>query len=161
MLKFIWVDWLLIPLGNFPREILLSSTLAHTDNAGYKGAHGIWFSRDQIHLLSHSFCSDETAGQGSLSKPCYQWWGINDQCTKTLILLFSRLVVSDSLRPPWTATRQASLSSTSSQRLLKFMSIELVMIFNHFILCYPFLLLPSIFSSIRIFSNELTLNVLS
>jgi len=55
---------------------------------------------------------------------------------------------------PWTAARQASLSITNFQCLLKLMSIELVMPSNHLILCRP-LLLPSIFSSIRFFSNEL------
>ena len=54
---------------------------------------------------------------------------------------------------PWTAARQASLSITNSQSLLKLMSIELVMPSNHLILCCP-LLLPSIVPSIRVFSNE-------
>ena len=58
---------------------------------------------------------------------------------------------------PWTVACQASLSFTISQSLLKFMSIELVMPSNHLILCYPLLLSPSIFPSIRIFSSELTL----
>ena len=55
---------------------------------------------------------------------------------------------------PWTATRRASLSITNSWSLLKLMSIELVMPSNHLILCYPLLRLPSIFPSIRVFSNE-------
>ena len=59
---------------------------------------------------------------------------------------------------PWTATYQASLSFTISWSLLKLMSIALVMPSNHLIFCHPRLLLPSIFSSIRIFSNELILN---
>ncbi|KAB0346012.1 hypothetical protein FD755_024339 [Muntiacus reevesi] len=54
---------------------------------------------------------------------------------------------------PWTAACQASLSITNSQSLLKLMSIESVMPSNHLILCRP-LLLPSIFPSIRVFSNE-------
>ena len=60
---------------------------------------------------------------------------------------------------PWTAARQASLSLSPSisQSLLKVMSIELVMPSNHLILCHPFFLLPSIFPSIRVFSNELVL----
>ena len=58
---------------------------------------------------------------------------------------------------PWTAARQASLSITNSQSLLKLMSIESVMPSNHLILCHPLLLLPSIFSNIRVFSNELVL----
>ena len=54
----------------------------------------------------------------------------------------------------WTATPQASLSITNSWSLLKLMTIELVMPSNHLILCHPLLLSPSIFPSIRIFSNE-------
>ena len=60
---------------------------------------------------------------------------------------------------PWTAARQASLSITNSQSLLKLMSIELVMPFNHFILCRPLLFLPSIFPNIRVFSNESVLHI--
>ena len=64
---------------------------------------------------------------------------------------FSRSVMSDSLRPHGL---QASLSITESQSLLKLTSIESVMPSNHLILCRPLLLLPSIFPSIRVFSNE-------
>ena len=62
------------------------------------------------------------------------------------------------LATPWTAARQASLSITISQSLLKLVSIALVMPSNHLILC-PLLLLPSIFSSIRVFSNESVLHI--
>ena len=55
---------------------------------------------------------------------------------------------------PWTAACQASLSITNSQNPPKFMSIESVMPSSHLILCHPLLLLPSIFPSIRAFSNE-------
>ena len=55
---------------------------------------------------------------------------------------------------PWTAAHQASLSFTISWRLLKLMSIELVMPSNQLILCHPLLLPPSIFPSIRVFSNK-------
>ena len=58
---------------------------------------------------------------------------------------------------PWTAAHQASLSFSISQSLLILMSIESVMISKHSILCHPFLFLPSIFPSIRVFSNELAL----
>ena len=60
---------------------------------------------------------------------------------------------------PWTAARQASLSIANSWSLLKLMSIELVMPSNHLILCRPLLLLPSIFPSIRVFSNESVLHI--
>ena len=55
---------------------------------------------------------------------------------------------------PWTAAYQASLSITNSSGLLKLMSIKSVMPFNHLIFCYPLFLLPSIFPSITVFSNE-------
>ena len=58
---------------------------------------------------------------------------------------------------PWIAAHQASLSSTVSQSPHKLMSIESVMPSNHLILCHPLLLLPSIFLSIGVFSNELAL----
>ena len=60
---------------------------------------------------------------------------------------------------PWAAARQASLSITNSQSLLKLRSIESVMPSNHLILCHPLFLLPSVFPSIRVFSNELALPI--
>ena len=66
---------------------------------------------------------------------------------------FSHSVVSDSLTP-WTAARQASLSITNSQSLLQLLSIESMVPSSHLILCRPLLLLPSIFPSIRVFSND-------
>ena len=60
---------------------------------------------------------------------------------------------------PWTAARQASLSITNLQSLLKLMFIELVMPSNHLILCRPLFLLSSIFPSIRVFSNESVLHI--
>ena len=60
---------------------------------------------------------------------------------------------------PWTAAHQAPLSFTISWSLLKFMSIESVMLSNHLIFCLPLLLLPSIFPSIRVFSNGSALRI--
>ena len=60
---------------------------------------------------------------------------------------------------PWAAARQAPLYITSSWSPPKLMSIELVMLSRHFILCHPLLLLPSIFPSIRVFSNESALRI--
>ena len=60
---------------------------------------------------------------------------------------------------PWTAAGLASLSITNSQSLLKLMSIKSVMPSSHLILCHPLLLLPSIFPSIRVFSNESALHI--
>ena len=67
--------------------------------------------------------------------------------------------MSDSLATPWTAACQASLSFIISWSSLQLMSLESVMPSNHLILCHPFLLLPSIFPSIRIFSNEQALHI--
>ena len=74
-----------------------------------------------------------------------------------IILLFSRSVMSDFVTP-CTAVHQASLSITNSQSLLKLMTIDSVMPSNHLILCLPLLLLPSVFPSIRVFSNDLVLH---
>ena len=71
---------------------------------------------------------------------------------------FSLSVVSDSATP-WTAAHQASLSITDSRSLFKLMSITLVMPSNRLILCHPLLLLPSIFPSIGVFSNESALHI--
>ena len=79
-----------------------------------------------------------------------------------MMLLYIRLLFSSVqslsrvqlFETPWTATHQASLSITNSWSLLKLMSTESVMPSNHLILCHTLLLLPSIFPSIRVFSNE-------
>ena len=71
---------------------------------------------------------------------------------------FSCSVVSDSATL-WTAARQGPLSISNSRSLLRLMSIESVMPSNHLILCHSLLLLPSIFPSIRVFSNESVLRI--
>ena len=81
-------------------------------------------------------------------------WSNSVYYCSLLLLLFSHSVVSDSLWPPWTAAHQVSLSFTLSWSLIKLMSIESVMPSNHLILCRSILLLPSIFSSIRVFYND-------
>ena len=84
---------------------------------------------------------------------------------KILIFVFPFVIVVQLLSPvqlfatPWTAARQISLSFTISWNPLKLMSIESVMPYNHLILHRPLLLLPSIFPSIMVFSNELVLLV--
>ena len=75
------------------------------------------------------------------------------------LLCCCSVVVSDTLQPCRLLARQASLSFTISQSLLKFMSIESVMPSNHLILCHPLFLPPLIFASIRVFSNELALHI--
>ena len=79
--------------------------------------------------------------------------------------LFSLIVVVQSLScvwlflTPWTAAHQASQFVIVSQDLLKYMSIESVILSNHFILCHPLLLLPSVFPSIRVFFSESSLRI--
>ena len=77
--------------------------------------------------------------------------------SQTLFLLLSSHSVMSNTVTPWTAACQASLSFTISWSLLKLMPIELVMPSDHLILCHPLLLLPLIFPSSRVFSNELVL----
>ena len=86
------------------------------------------------------------------------------RCSTSLIIQFnsvqfSRSVMSDSLRPPWIAERQASLSNTNSRSSLKLTSVESVMPSSHLILCCPLLLLSPIPLSIGVFSNESTLHM--
>ena len=73
------------------------------------------------------------------------------------VLVVQSLSHVQHIATPWTAAYQASLSFTVSQSLLKFMSIESVMLSNHLILCHSLLFLPSVFPSIRVFSSESTL----
>ena len=80
----------------------------------------------------------------------FQWIAISSVQSLSHVQLFVT---------PWIAARQASLSITNSQSLPKPMSIELVMASNHLILCHPLVLLPSIFPSIRVFSNESALSI--
>ena len=80
---------------------------------------------------------------------------ISDQhYTEPLISSVQSLSCVRLFATPWTTAHQASLSITNSWSLLKLTSIASVMPSNHLILCHPLLLLPSIFPSIRVFSNE-------
>ena len=79
--------------------------------------------------------------------------------SKAAVLVVQSLSHVHLFATPWTAARQASLSSTILRSLLKFMSIVVVMLSNHVILCHPFLLLTSIFPRIRTFSNESALHI--
>ena len=90
----------------------------------------------------------------------FKWKDDNDDdhYYDILISQFSCSVVSSSVTP-WTAACQASLLITNSRSLLKLTSFTLVMPSNHLILCRPLLLPPSVFSSIRVFSNESVLHI--
>ena len=86
----------------------------------------------------------------------------NTQKVSTYHISFSSVQSLSRIRlfvTPWTAAHQASLSITNSPSLFKLMSIESAMPSNHLILCRPLLLLPSIFPSIRVFSNEPVLHI--
>ena len=83
--------------------------------------------------------------------------GLLDSVWQAFVIVLHSLSRVWLFATPWTAACQASLSFTMSQSLLKLMSIESVMPFNHLILCHSLLLLPSVLPRIRIFSNELAL----
>ena len=116
---------------------------------------------------TNQVCLSVTGPESSLAKwdPCSLRTVIFPRCPTTsvadggwtvfsLVQLLSRIRL---LATPWTAAPQASLSIINSRILLKLMSIPSVTPSNHLILCCPLLLLPSIFPSIRVFSNELVL----
>ena len=110
---------------------------SHTCSGNYKGKY-----------LAFGF-------YGGRRLPSFTKWEFLEY-KKGILLLFSCVWL---FATPWTAAHQASLSFTISQSLLKLMSIESVMPSNHLILCHPLFLLPSIFPSIRVFSNESALRI--
>ena len=93
------------------------------------------------------------------------WWSILKQFINCKVLIIYQFSSDQFLSCVWffattgTAAHQASLSITNSWNFLKLMSIESVMPSNHLILSHPFLLLPSVFLSIRVFSNESVLHI--
>ena len=111
-----------------------------------------------MHWASRVMCSHVVEiGLGWGGKLCYQWEGQEENHQFSSVQSLSHVQL---LATPWTAARQASLSITNFQSLLKLMSTESVMPSNHLILCCPLLLPPSIFPSIRVFSNESVLQVM-
>ena len=114
------------------------------------GEGGCWVPGSQGSVLASCQCE---VLQLSLPSCCHQselfvfYW-----CVVVQSLSHMQLIAT-----PWTAACQASLTSTISWSWLKFMSIESVMLSNHLILCHPFLLLPSVFPSIKVFSDKLAL----
>ena len=121
------------------------------------------FRKDGCQLCQSSTLREKCAcpkevGIFNLTKEKHKWVWIKQKlkCSVQSVQSFSPVWLSAT---PWTAARQASLSITNSQSLLKFMSIASVMPSSHLILCHPRLVLPSIFPSIRIFSNESILHI--
>ena len=106
----------------------------------------------------HSVCPLMDKDERLMEASC--WERLRGKLGLVLIssVQFSHSVMSSSFVTPWTAAHQASLFITNSPSLLKLMSIESVMSSNHLILFHPLLLLPSIFPSIRVFSNESVLH---
>ena len=117
--------------------------------------HGLWYARLLCPSLSPRVCSN--------SCPLSQWCYLTiSSTTVPFSFQFSSLQSLSCVwlfATPWTAACQASLSITNCRSPPKLISIESVMLSNHLILCYPLLLLPSIFPSIRVFSNESALRI--
>ena len=98
-------------------------------------------------LYGPSSFSLETPEEAHRPKPC---------CCSVEVQSLSQVQF---LATPWTATQQASLSSTTPLSLLKFVSVKSVIPCKHLILCLPLLLFPSVYPSIRLFSNESALHI--
>ena len=120
---------------------------------------------ETMFLCRHPFCSSASSHQYHICD-WFKWPSYCRRCTVSCshspVWYISSVQSLSSVRlfaTPWTAARQASLSITNSQSLLKLMSIESMMPFNHLILCHPLLLPPSVFPSIRVFSNESILHI--
>ena len=107
--------------------------------------------RSSSHTVLSHLGTEEYVKKRFLKKSCCVFYGRHSplQFSSVQSLSHVQLFVT-----PWTAAHQASLPTTDSQSLPKLMSIESVMPSNHLILCCPLLLLPSIFPSIKVFSNE-------
>ena len=103
-----------------------------------------------LQICCHIECS-------TLTESSFRIWNSSAGFQSPPWALFRRSIVSNSATP-WTAAHLSSLSFTISQSLLKLLSIELVMPSSHLVLCHPLLLLPSIFPSITVFSNESALH---
>ena len=86
---------------------------------------------------------------------------MEEKCAKGEVVVVHLLSHVQIFVTPWTAACQSSLSITNSWSLLKLMSLESLMPSNHLIICHPLLLLPSIFPSMRVFSNESALQIRS
>ena len=111
--------------------------------------------RQHVKKQKHHFANKGLSSQGYGFSSGHVWmW---EWEAEKLMLL--NCGVGEDSRVPWTAACQASLSFTISQSLLKLMSTESMISSNHLILCHPFLLLPSIFPSTRVFSNESALHI--
>ena len=113
----------------------------------------------QMYLSKSEFHSFENSIEVSMDTLVNGVGIKRDCCASTSFSSVQWLSHARLFATPWTATHQSFLSMTNSQSLLKFMSIKSVMPSSHLILCHPLLFLPSIFSSIWVFSNESVLHI--
>ena len=161
-------------------ELLTKSSLLCENSTVFFGCYFAIFSLlvnsislHPLNLPSIAYNSEEGKPQGlklvSHISRCHQWIGMHPSCSSSQcrglgvggnqfssVQLLSHVWL---FATSWTAAHQASLSNTNSQSLLKLMSIKLMMLSNHLILCCPLLLPLSIFPSIRVFSNESVLRI--
>ena len=159
-----WISVQFVPLYKSTSSPFLSKTLILNEYLGLPGGSVV------KNLLANAGDAGLIPGlgwsprEGTGNPPQYSclrnpmdrgaWWATIHQFSSVQSLSQVRFFVT-----PWTAAHQATLSITNSQSLLKLMSVESVMPSNHLILCHPFLLLPSIFPSIRGLSNESVLHI--
>ena len=111
---------------------------------------------NKVHPHEVSKQQVKVQGNTQFSGHWSKYW---DRVCTPLVVVAQSLSCAWLFATPWTAAHQASLFFTVSKSLLKLMSTESVMPSNHFILCHPLLLLPSVFLSIKVFSNELALRI--
>ena len=131
-----------------PKSPVDSKFVGHYTNSEEKSHIGLCLHFYHTHTHTHTHTITHVSKDCDL---CIMW--------KQIVVVVQSLSHVQVFATPWTAACQASLSVTVSQSLLKFMSTELVMLSNHLILCRPLLLLPSIFPSIKVFSNESALGI--
>ena len=114
--------------------------------------HGLQHARLPCPSLSPGICS-------TACLLCIFWWNVNEQRVNGPIVVVHSLSRIRLFVTPWTAAHKASQCTTNPRSLLKLMSIRSAMLSNHLILSCPLLLPPSIFPSIRVFSNESVLRI--
>ena len=123
-----------------------------------KDLHSLWAADPRLVLMSQCLvlCTGFLVPWRRNSSALWKAWPVflPEHSSSVQLLSCVRLFVT-----PWTAVLQASLSITNSQSLLKLMSLASVMPSKHLILCHSLLLLPSIFLSVRLFSNESALRI--
>ena len=144
------------------KEMATHSSILAWGISGTEEPHGL--SSMRLHRVGHDW-SDLAAAAVAYIYVCVNTYVCIHICASIFFRFFSLISSVQSLSRvrlfvmPWTVSCQASLSITNSQSLLKLMSIQLVMLSNHLILCHPLLLPPSIFPSIRVFSNKSVLHI--